>query len=180
MQAARASGLVELIVAAAATALLATARPAPPQHAFAMPQLPSIRVASAPVVEPSACWLLPSAGAKAYVSHRFDDAEALLSDACVAADAQLLHQMTSLWREAANGNVEQRYDALLAARAIDVSFGGLLAEEIDARTREVVAPFAMKLVAEHRYDDAETAIQHGKLLGIDMRVPEQRLARVAR
>ncbi|HEY1815727.1 MAG TPA: hypothetical protein VGG74_25435 [Kofleriaceae bacterium] len=177
MLALRASGFVELIVAAAATALLASARPAPVQHAFAMPTLPTVRVASVPAVEPSACWLLPSSGAKAYVSHRFDDAEALLSDACADPDRQLLQQMSWLWREADNGNLEERYDALLAVRAIDVSFGGLLADEIDARTRAVVEPFAMQLVTQHRGDEAETVIQHGKLLGVDMRAAERRMPR---
>ena len=176
MLALRTSGIAELIIATAATLSLATVRPAPAEHPFAVP-VTTVITTNRPTEPSVQCWDLAGVARDAYVTHAFATAASLLPDECAHTGAQLLVQLDRLWRTAQNGDLDERYHALVNATAIDLTFGGILAAELDQQDRAIVPQLAVQLVRQHRCDEAETVIAHGKLLGVAMRVADCEPAR---
>jgi hypothetical protein len=165
----RTSGIAELIVATAATLSLATVRPTPAKQPLAVP-VTTVITTNRPTEPSVQCWDLAGVARDAYVTHAFATAASLLPDECAHTGAQLLVQLDRLWRTAQNGDLDERYHALVNATAIDLTFGGILAGEIDHEERVTVRPLARQLVEQHRCDEAESVISFGKLLGVDMPV----------
>lgn len=166
MLAVRAQILVELIVAAAATALLASS-PAAPTHAFVAPALPRAVIEPSPVApaDLDACWKLPAVADAAYRANHFAAAARAVPSACDS--ATLLHYLSLAWEIAMDrgANVVDRFEALEQARTLDLAFGGAHADELDAAMRLVAPRAADALDARGDADSARRARAIAQLLG---------------
>jgi hypothetical protein len=166
MLAIRVSVVVELIVAATATVLVAVS-PAAPTQTFAMPVLPAIAPAAPIPVELDACWKLPAPVDAAYRANQFSAAARAVPASC-AATSQLLDQLSRAWAIGTDrfGSPIDRLEALQVARTIDLAFGGAHADAIDDAIRAEITRAADAYLAAHRNGDAVNAIATAHLLGV--------------
>jgi hypothetical protein len=180
MLAVRASVVVELIVAAMATVLLASS-PAPPTRAFAMPTLPHVEIRPVPpVVAVDTCSTLPATVDREYRASHFRAAGRALPASCKDA-IELLARLADEWAIGMNraGSPDERFDALEQARRHDLALGGAHADAIDDATRAVVVRAAVAFTAEHYWCSVERAVATAHLLGVHDRrlfAVERRLA----
>jgi hypothetical protein len=184
MLAARASVLVEGLVAVTAMLALGLASSRPPTPTAPLPHV-AFEPPTCPILDPPprvlACEVLlgpntPAAsrgtnGAdQPYRAKDFLAAARALPNTC-GDEIQLLGQLSRAWDIGMDRRLPptRRFEALAEARKLDLVFGGLYGDEIDGAIRGLVVRAAVKYAKTGDRDNARLAIDTASLLGVHAR-----------
>jgi hypothetical protein len=178
MLAARASALVQCLVASTALLALGLARApsrAPAQPAIAPFEPPTCVIPLDPPPHALACDVTANPPSdrgtatadRAYRAKHFMAAARALPSVC-GDEIELLGQLSRAWEIGMDRQnlPTRRFEALVEARKLDLVFGGVFGDEIDATIRGLVVRAAVKYAKTGDRDNARLAIDTASLLGV--------------
>lgn len=172
MLAVRASALVECLVAVTATLAIAltTSQPRTPPVAARTFEPPTCVIPLDPPPQHVLACEVPVGAHTPYGAKHFMAAARALPGNC-GDEIELLGQLSRAWNIGMDRRnpPTRRFEALAEARKLDLVFGGLYGDEIDATIKGLVVRAAVKYAKSGDRDNARLAIDTASVLGVHAR-----------